>query len=98
VAADSPRSEFRLFAKSAGFGRAWEIHRVIKIGVMEKYWAIIADTVEGLDLEPGDAAPAAHAPFHHLTEFTVSCDCRISLLESYSKLPRLAVDGFFDNC
>ena len=28
---------------------AWEIHRVIKIGVMEKYWAIIADTVESLD-------------------------------------------------
>jgi hypothetical protein len=28
---------------------AWEIQPVIKIEVMEKYWAIIADAVEGLD-------------------------------------------------
>ena len=26
-----------------------KIHPVIKIEVMEKYWAVIADTVEGLD-------------------------------------------------
>jgi len=61
-----------------------------------KYWAIIADG-SGFGLELGDATPAADSPFYHLTEFTVSCDCRIPLAESYSKLPGLAVDGFSDN-
>jgi hypothetical protein len=40
-------------------------------------------------LELGDAAPAANFPFHDLTEFTVSCDCQIPLLEFYS-MPRVS--------
>jgi len=61
-----------------------------------KYLAIIADG-RGFGLELGDATPAANSPFHHPTEFTVSCDCRIPLPEPYSKLPGLVVEGFSDN-
>ena len=48
-AANSLPSELFRLLQSPPVRDAWEIHPVIKIEVMEKYWAIIADTVEGLD-------------------------------------------------